>query len=235
MAWWWKRQTPQTATDKTERNVDDVSERNRPRPAQPAPIPQQRDHATPLDEAASLEPAPTETAPHDRWDIIKRDLIALDPDFFTDLEQLVDEDRHTSEVHALTDERLAASLKRLAVRYLVDETGALLAMWERHVIQIRREGPGGEILVLRARAYATLPADWNERAYGAVNEWNRTRRFLKAYIGEPTESGRLPLYGETQIPLRPGLTDALLDEFIDCAAAVSGAYIDWLHDEGAVL
>ena len=215
MAWWWKR---------SPRAVDrQASELDAPRPAQNAPIPSPR-------------PAADATADDgiERWDIIKQDLVELDPEFFSDLDDLIDAERHATEVSELTDERLIAALRRLSVRYLVDEAGALLAMWERHVVQIRREGPGGEILVLRARAYATLPPEWEDQGLRAANEWNRTRRFLKAYVGEPTESGRLPLYGETQIPLRPGITDALLDELIDCAAAVSGAYVDWLHDEGAV-
>ena len=221
MAWWWKRQNPQSGNN-PELGIDDVSERDRTWQAQPSPIPQQREELTDPDSP-------------DRWDIIKRDLIALDPDFFTDMDRLVDDERHSNAVNPLTDQRLIDALRRLSIRYLVDEAGSLLAMWERHVIQIRREGPGGDILVLRARAYATIPVDWNDRAYRAANEWNRTRRFLKAYVGEPGESGRLPLYGETQIPLRPGLTDALLDELIDCAAAVSGAYVDWLHGEAGVL
>ncbi|GAA4900201.1 putative sensory transduction regulator [Stackebrandtia albiflava] len=221
MAWWWKRNTRTTATGGTEQ----PSELDAPRPAQAPPIP------APRPAADAQDPAD----PADRWDIIKQDLIELDPDFFGDLDQLAEEDRLSGESRDLTDERLTESLRRLSIRYLVDESGALLAMWERHVMQIRREGPQGEILVLRARAYATLPVEFEPRGLSAVNEWNRTRRFLKGYIGEATESGGLPLYGETQIPLRPGLTDALLDEFIDCAAAVSGAYVDWLHDEGGVL
>lgn len=212
MAWWRKR--PETRAS----GYDDAKRRE----PQPAAIPAPREEMT------------TPSNPDDRWDIIKQDLIALDPDFFNDLEQLTDE-VPTQKSAELTDERLVASLRRLNIRYLVDEAGALLAMWERHVVQIRREGPAGEILVLRARAYSTLPAEWNDRAFRAVNEWNRTRRFLKAYVGEPTESGSVPLYGETQIPLRPGVPDDLLDEFVDCAAAVSGAYIDWLHGEAGIL
>ena len=88
---------------------------------------------------------------------------------------------------------------------------------------------------MRARAYATLPTDWADRAHGALNEWNHTRRFLKSYVGEPTEKGRLSLYAEMQVPLVPGAHDALLDELLDCAAAVSGAWVDWLHDEGGLL
>jgi hypothetical protein len=221
MAWWWKRNTRAAATD----GAEQPSELDAPRPVQASPIP------APRVAADAHEPADSA----DRWDIIKQDLIELDPDFFNDLDQLAEDDRMAGEIAELDDDRLTQALRRLSIRYLVDEGGALLAMWERHVMQIRREGPSGEILVLRARAYATLPVEWEDRGLSAVNEWNRTRRFLKGYIGEPTESGRLPLYGETQIPLRPGITDAQLDEFIDCAAAVSGAYIDWLHDEGAVL
>ncbi|MFD0560385.1 putative sensory transduction regulator [Stackebrandtia endophytica] len=219
MAWWWKRNA------RAAEQPEQASELDVPRPTQSSPIPAPR----PATDSHDLDD------PMDRWDIIKQDLVELDPDFFSDLDQLMDSERHANEVDELSDERLTESLRRLSVRYLVDEAGALLAMWERHVVQIRREGPSGEILVLRARAYATLPAEWEDQGLRAVNEWNRTRRFLKAYIGEPTETGRLPLYGETQIPLRPGITDALLDELIDCAAAVSGAYVDWLHDEGAVL
>ena len=224
MAWWWKRQSSEASGDNTELDApahDDLDERA-PRGSQPAiPVPRGE---------SDIDSDPTE-----RWDIIKQDLMSLDPDFFDDMDGLVDGPKQPAVVSELTDQRIVDSLRRLSIRYLVDEAGSLLAMWERHVVQIRREGPGGEILVLRARAYAMLPPDWNERAYRAVNEWNRTRRFLKAYVGEPGESGRVPLYGETQIPLRPGVTDALLDELIDCAAAVSGAYVDWLHSEAGVL
>lgn len=159
----------------------------------------------------------------------------LDPNLAADLDRLTRNAVQATTVRRLTTERITAALKRLKIRYLTDENGAVLAMWERHVLQIACEGPGGEILVLRARAYSTVPAEWVDRAYTAANEWNRTRRFLKSYVGAETESGQFPLYGEVQLPLVPGLHDALLDEVIDCAAAVSGSWADWLHDEGAVL
>ena len=85
-----------------------------------------------------------------------------------------------------------------------------MALWERHIVQVRAEGPDADILVLRARAYQTVPREWAERGYAAMNEWNRTRRFLKAYLGEPTDSGALPVFGEIQVPVRPGITTALL-------------------------
>ncbi|MFS8479578.1 MAG: YbjN domain-containing protein [Micromonosporaceae bacterium] len=140
-----------------------------------------------------------------------------------------------TEVRQVTLERVSQTLDRLDIRYLSDGDGSLLAMWERHAVLFTLEGPEDEILVIRARPHGTVPPDWADRAYRSVNEWNHTRRFCKAYVGDPTERGQLPLYAEMQIPLRSGSHDALLAELIDCAAAVATTFVDWLHDDGALL
>lgn len=131
--------------------------------------------------------------------------------------------------------RVCDALDLLDVRYLADGDGNLLAMWERHAVLVTLEGPDDEILVMRARPHATVPPDWADRAYRVVNEWNHTRRFCKAYIGDPTERGQLPIYAELQVPLGAGAHDALLVEMLDCGAAVATTFVDWLHDEGALL
>jgi hypothetical protein len=138
-------------------------------------------------------------------------------------------------VETVTMTRLAAALDRLEIRYLTDGDGSLLAMWERHAVLFALEGPDDEILVIRARPHGTVPPDWADRAYRVVNEWNHSRRFCKAYVGDPTERGQLPIYAEMQVPLISGAHDALLVELIDCAAAVAVAFVDWIHDEGALL
>jgi len=38
-----------------------------------------------------------------------------------------------------------------------------------------------------------------------------------------------------QIPMMSGAHDALLLEFIDCAAVVAMGFVEWLHDEGGLL
>jgi hypothetical protein len=138
-------------------------------------------------------------------------------------------------VGAVDMTRLAAALDRLEIRYLTDGDGSLLAMWERHAVLFTLEGPDDEILVIRARPHGTVPPDWADRAYRVVNEWNHSRRFCKAYVGDPTERGQLPIYAEMQVPLISGAHDALLVELIDCAAAVAVAFVDWIHDEGGLL
>lgn len=138
-------------------------------------------------------------------------------------------------VAPVTLARVCDALDLLDVRYLADGDGNLLAMWERHAVLVTLEGPEDEILVMRARPHATVPPDWADRAYRVVNEWNHTRRFCKAYVGDPTERGQLPIYAELQVPLGAGAHDALLVEMLDCGAAVATTFVDWLHDEGALL
>jgi hypothetical protein len=140
-----------------------------------------------------------------------------------------------AEVAPVALARLGKALDLLDIRYLADGGGSLLAMWERHAVLFTLEGPDDEILVMRARPHATVPPDWADRAYRVVNEWNHTRRFCKAYVGDPTERGQLPIYAELQVPLNSGAHDALLVEMLDCGAAVATSFVDWLHDEGALL
>ncbi|MER7002553.1 YbjN domain-containing protein [Dactylosporangium sp. NPDC000555] len=135
----------------------------------------------------------------------------------------------------LTLLRVAEALEKLEIRYLTDGDGSLLALWERHAVLFALEGPSDEILVIRARPHATVPPDWADRSYRVVNEWNHTRRFYKAYVGDPTDRGQLPIYAEMQVPLLSGVHDALIAELVDCAAVVALGFADWLHDEGGLL
>jgi hypothetical protein len=141
----------------------------------------------------------------------------------------------SEQIAPVTLARIGKALDLLDIRFLADGGGSLLAMWERHAVLFTLEGPDDEILVMRARPHATVPPDWADRAYRVVNEWNHTRRFCKAYVGDPTERGQLPIYAELQVPLNAGAHDALLVEMLDCGAAVATSFVDWLHDEGALL
>ena len=135
----------------------------------------------------------------------------------------------------VTLDRLSAALDAVEIRYLTDGRGSLLALWERHAVLFTLEGPSDEILVMRVRPHATVPPDWADRSYRVVNEWNHTRRFCKAYVGDPTDRGQLPIYAEMQVPLAAGAHEPLLVELVDCAAAVATGFVDWLYDDGGLL
>jgi hypothetical protein len=138
-------------------------------------------------------------------------------------------------VAPVTLARVGVALNLLDVRYLSDGYGNLLAMWERHALLYTMEGPEDEILVIRARPHATVPLDFADRAYRAINEWNHLNRFAKAYVGDPTDGGQLPIYAETQVPLAAGAHDALLVELVECGASVAVSFVDWLHSEAALI
>jgi hypothetical protein len=96
------------------------------------------------------------------------------------------------------------------------------------------EGPDHEILVIRTRLDATVPASAVAHAEAVVNEWNHTRRFLKAYLGDPVDDGSRPVYAELQLALAAGASDDQLHEFIDLGAAVAAGLTEWLHGEGGL-
>lgn len=156
------------------------------------------------------------------------------PDDLSTLDKLPTS-RRGSEPTSVTLDRIGAALDLLDIRYLSDGDGNLLAMWERHAVLFTMEGPEDEILVIRARPHATVAFEFADRAYRAVNEWNHLHRFAKAYVGDPTLRGELPIYAETQVPLRAGAHDALVVELVDCGAAVATTFVDWLHSEAALL
>jgi len=138
-------------------------------------------------------------------------------------------------VGPVTMDRVADALDYLNLRYLTDADGRLIVLWDRYAVLYALAGPADEILMMRGRPHATVPAEWADRAYRAVNEWNHTRRFGKAYVGDPNERGDLSLFAEVQVPLLCGVHDGLLMELVDCAAMTARTFVDWLYDEGALL
>jgi len=143
--------------------------------------------------------------------------------------------RQGGSIAAITPDRLASALDQLDIRYVRDRDGALVAMWERHALLFALEGPTDEILVIRARPHETVPGDWADRAYFAVNEWNYTRRFGKAYVGDLNDLGQLPIYAEVQLSFGAGVHGALLVEQLECAVSGLRAFVEWLHEDGELL
>lgn len=181
-------------------------------------------------------PSTSEHVIRDRQSESVRRRPAHDPQRATDSTCRVEEDFDAGDVvRPISNERIRAALDHMDVRYLTDADGGVLAMWERHAVLIALEGPDDEILMMRARPHATVPRDWADRAYRAVNEWNHSRRFCKAYVGDPTDRGQLPIYAEVQVPLVAGVHEALLKELLDCGVSVSQGFVEWLHNEGGLL
>ena len=127
------------------------------------------------------------------------------------------------------------ALDRLDVRYIRDADGDLLAMWERHAVLFAIEGPVDEILVMRARPHATVPPRLGRPGVRVVNEWNHTRRFCKAYVGDPTDAVSCRSTRRSRCHSSPAYTTRCWSSCIDCGVSVSECFVNWLHDEGALL
>ena len=131
--------------------------------------------------------------------------------------------------------RIGKALDLLDIRFLADGSGSLLAMWERHAVLFTLEGPDDEILVMRP---GRTP---RSRRTGRIGRtaWS-TSGTTPAASARPT-SATPPSGGSCRSTPRcrcrstPGAHDALLVEMLDCGAAVATSFVDWLHDEGALL
>lgn len=227
---WWQWRPGHTGGERLERPgvTQQEATGEEPEPASPASAPRQSAGPRPAGTSGKRKTLPGKVrvgVPAQR----EAEHIAVP----SDLSSMDDE--MPVKVAPVTLRRIGEALDLLDVRYLADGDGSLLAMWERHAVLFTLEGPDDEILVMRARPHSTVPPDWADRAYRVVNEWNHTRRFCKAYVGDPTERGQLPIYAELQVPLSAGAHDALVVELLDCGAAVATSFVDWLHDEGALL
>lgn len=138
-------------------------------------------------------------------------------------------------ISLITNARIRSALDVLGVSYVTDRDDSNLLTWDRHAVLIDVEGDRYDILVMRVRPNATIPLASAERAREALNEWNYSRRFSKAYIGDPTPHGRLPIYGEIQVPIVSGIEDKLLLEIIDIGLGVFSRFVNWLYDDARLL
>ena len=135
----------------------------------------------------------------------------------------------------MTLARIGEALDLLDIRYLADGDGSLLAMWERHAVLFALEGPDDEILVMRARPHAHGAAGLGRPGLPRGQRVEPHPPLLQGLRRRPHRARQLPIYAEMQVPLASGAHDALLVEMLDCGAAVASAFVDWLHDEGALL
>lgn len=133
----------------------------------------------------------------------------------------------------VTFDRVCAALRRNGIRFVTDYRGQELvfrAVRMQHHLAVSLEGPNREVLTIRTNVLERIPRDFETRAYAAINEWNRTRRFLKAYLTSPTPD-ELAVAAEFNVPISGGLTDELLDELIDCGNACASDFVRWLYEE----
>ncbi len=101
---------------------------------------------------------------------------------------------------------------------------------------ITAEGTNGDILVVRARGEALVPKTLWPETMALCNQWNRDRRFPKAYLYVPDEPeslwGQITLEG--QFPLAAGCTQPMVDECISTIITTALGFWEWMSERSSL-
>lgn len=107
--------------------------------------------------------------------------------------------------------RVVASVKRVGLRYFIDDEGDVGIPWRYVTAHVIFQ----DTRAVQVRGAWQRVADTEHLAdlRALVEDWNTTRIGPKAYL-TVSDTGAVRLHGETTYPLAAGMTDAQLDDFI---------------------
>ena len=134
-------------------------------------------------------------------------------------------------------------LDRESLKYEIDADGDFHLVFAPPVegapqlgVWITAEGTNGDILVIRVRGDALVPKTLWPETTSLCNQWNRDRRFPKAYLYVPDEPetlfGQITLEG--QFPLAAGCTQPMVDEFVSTIITTSMAFWTWMAERSSL-
>ncbi|MCL1872243.1 MAG: YbjN domain-containing protein [Promicromonosporaceae bacterium] len=121
-----------------------------------------------------------------------------------------------SQNQPITRDRVEAVMKAHDWKYFIDSDGVLGGRWESsdvyfNLLTLFGDTPDG----LQVRAYwrRELPAAAEVAAATVANRWNRDKLFPKVYVS--VDRGTLTVRAEGNFPLRHGVADDQLDDFVN--------------------
>ncbi|NJP05672.1 MAG: YbjN domain-containing protein [Chloroflexaceae bacterium] len=108
-----------------------------------------------------------------------------------------------------------------------DERGCSLSLW------MIAEGAESEIYTVRVYSDKRIPRDDWMHVIRLCNEWNRDRRWPKAYLHAPSDEEMLtaPVHLEYQIDLETGIHQELLEHLTESILSSSHAFWMWMAEE----
>lgn len=108
-------------------------------------------------------------------------------------------------------DRVVESVRRLGVRYFVDDEGDVGIPWR--FVTVHTLFQDSRALQVRGTWQRMADTEHLAALRALVEEWNTTRIGPKAYV-TVSDEGAVRLHGEVTYPLAAGMTDAQLDDFI---------------------
>ena len=128
-------------------------------------------------------------------------------------------------------------LERQSLKYLVDQDGDFRVDFAAFsdegyelTVWLTAEGTNEDIFVIRTIANARIAKTLWLDVMQACNQWNMEKRYPKAFLFLPTDSDELfgAIHLEGQFPLAAGVTQPILDEFINTIIGTSFSFWEWI-------
>lgn len=144
----------------------------------------------------------------------------------------------TTQVEAFSGDTIKTYLDGANLRYLVDSTGDYLVRFTQADDRpcevdawFISEGPDRQIFNLQIRTNIKFGQDKLGDALLACNEWQKIKRWPKAYVvvDEATPTSQIVL--EFQIPLEKGIHQELFNDVAEWMLVTSLEFWKWAHAE----
>jgi hypothetical protein len=128
-------------------------------------------------------------------------------------------------------------LEQQELKFLVDQDGdfrvdfaAFSDQGYELTVWLTAEGTNEDIFVVRTISNAQIPKTLWLDVMQACNKWNMEKRYPKAFLFVPNSPDELfgAIHLEGQFPLAAGVTQPILDEFINTVIGTSFSFWEWI-------
>jgi hypothetical protein len=121
-------------------------------------------------------------------------------------------------------------LDEYGLRHSIDEDGDLRVHWEKCTLFFFHYGDDNE--VLQARMYLTrrFPVEMRPRLALALDDWNRTKLFPKAYTVLP-DDGKVGICAEQCFDFEPGATRDQIHHTVGVWIDTLLRFVEWVDEQ----
>jgi hypothetical protein len=121
-------------------------------------------------------------------------------------------------------------LDEYGLRHSIDEDGDLRVHWEKCTLFFFHYGNDDE--VLQARMYLTrrFPVEMRPRLALALDDWNRTKLFPKAYTVLP-DDGKVGICAEQCFDFEPGATRDQIHHTVGVWIDTLLRFVEWVDEQ----
>ncbi|MCS4490197.1 YbjN domain-containing protein [Corynebacterium sp. ES2775-CONJ] len=132
-----------------------------------------------------------------------------------------------------TIERVAKIFDEKGYNYNTDDDGDIYAGFDENKFMLLATGQKREVFAVRSAWKATGPIESRATLMEFCNEWNRTKMWPKTYV-TVNDEGIVGVQAEVNTDLEHGVTDAQLEQLLNCGIATALQFFQELTEQFAV-